>query len=198
MALLRIAIASDLHFERGPRPLFFAEQVDVIVLAGDIAVGKQAADVAIEMAELYPETHVVWVAGNHESYDRDIDDLLELHQDICWEHPRVHFLENSAASIRGITFVGCTLWTDFSIYGDPERAMATADRLTDFSVIKRDFDRRFRPQDAAARFRTSYCYLEPACAVDLRPQSLQQRLDARAHTAGQQPVGVPHRAATAV
>lgn len=161
---LRIAIASDLHFERGSQPLFFPD-VDVIVLAGDIGTGKLAADVAIEHTELYPEAHVVWVAGNHEAYGRNLDDEIERYQRMSAEHMRVHYLEDSAVSIRGITFVGCTLWTDFSLYGDPERAMVTAERLTDFSVIEHGFDKPFRPRDAAARFRDSYRYLEKALAA---------------------------------
>jgi len=55
---MKIAIASDLHLEfplvDRARALAFSDEVDVIVLAGDIEIGMNTADVALELSIMYP------------------------------------------------------------------------------------------------------------------------------------------------
>lgn len=161
---MRVCIASDLHLEfpganRGS--MQFPEEVDVIVLAGDIAIGETTAKEAIALAGRYPSAEIVWVAGNHEVYRRNINVEIDRFRSICKDHRRVHFLENESARIGDFTFLGCTLWTDFTLLGEPERAIAIADRgITDFAIISTEDDRRFTPQDAIRRFQDSRDFLE--------------------------------------
>jgi Icc-related predicted phosphoesterase len=161
---MKVYVASDLHFEfpgADRRAMQFPEDADVIVLAGDIAVGANAAKEAIALAARYPSAHVVWVAGNHEFYRRNIDDTLEMFQHLCKDHPRVHYLENESVQIGDFLFLGCTLWTDFTLLGEPPRAIAIADRsITDFAIISTEYDRRFTPQDAIQRFQESRGFLD--------------------------------------
>jgi hypothetical protein len=82
-------------------------------------------------------------------------------QRLCKDHPRVHFLENESVRIGDFTYLGCTLWTDFTLLGEPGRAIAIAARgITDFTIISTEDDRRFTPQDAIRRFHESRDFLD--------------------------------------
>ncbi len=166
-----IAFGSDLHLrragiQRSSKALGFPESADVIVLAGDIADGMHTAMIAFELADRHPTAHIIWVAGNHEFYNTVIDDQLQRFREACNDHDRVHFLENDSVEILGVTFLGCTLWTDFSILGEPELAMDAAGRcISDFSFITTRPTVTFIPMDAASRFKQSYAYLDEALAA---------------------------------
>ncbi|MDX9875520.1 MAG: metallophosphoesterase [Spongiibacteraceae bacterium] len=140
--------------------------VDVIVLAGDIHVGDRAAREAVALSERFPCADIVWIAGNHEFYRRDIDDQLKAYRSVSADHPRVHFLEDESVEIRGVTFLGCVLWTDFSLLGEPDRSIALADRvINDFYLIKTAQGRQLTAQDAELRFQTSRSFLEEALSM---------------------------------
>ena len=96
----------------------------------------------------FPEQHVVYVLGNHEFYHQSIPELTErLKRETDGKH--IHLLENDAIEIEGFTFLGCTLWTDFRIWHDPEAAMLAANRgMSDFTVIEvASQNRVLDPQD---------------------------------------------------
>lgn len=51
----------------------------------------------------------------------------------------VHLLEDSVVDIEDIRFHGCTLWTDFSVFGDPvEYGIICQSSMNDYKMIKRD------------------------------------------------------------
>jgi Icc-related predicted phosphoesterase len=160
---MRIAFASDLHLEfpnTDPRALAFPTDVDVIVLAGDIHVGDKVADLALALADRYPRAHIVWVAGNHEFYRRNIDRQTVDYWRSCTTHGRVHFLENGSVEIKGYTFLGCTLWTDFSLFGRSKKCRRAAESISDFGLIRTEDDRPLEPADAAKRLTESRQFLE--------------------------------------
>lgn len=163
---MRITPASDLHLEFGnsdrKRALDFHADTDVLVLAGDIDSGSNTAEIAVTLANEHPSMHVVVIIGNHECYERNIDTVIESCRSLCDQHPRVHFLENDAVDIGAFRFIGCTLWTDFSITGEQERAMNVAGRaITDFrQMIQTREGEWFTPQHAVERFAQSRRYLE--------------------------------------
>lgn len=168
---IAIAFGSDLHLrgssaERRRKALNFPKEADVIVLAGDIAEGMQAPLVALELADAYPCAHVVWIAGNHENYYANIDQQIERFRQFCDGHERMHFLENDCVEIFGIKFIGCTLWSDFSILGEPESSMALASqRINDFVCIESAGGFTFTPKDCAARFLESFTFLDEELAI---------------------------------
>lgn len=163
---IAIAVASDLHLapfktDRRIRALNFPPEVDVVILAGDIAVGMQSVNEAIELAERYPASDVILIAGNHEFYNHDIDRQIEGYRESCADHDRVHFLENESVELFGLTFLGCTLWSDFSILGEPELAMNQAKRLiNDFRYIETGAGKLITPEYIAAKFQESYQFLD--------------------------------------
>jgi len=111
---MRIRVLSDLHLEF--RPLELSEvPADVVVLAGDTAPGPMGVRWA---RERFPRTPVVYVAGNHEAYGHSLPSLYELLRREA-AGSTVHVLEEEAVELDGVEFLGCTLWTDQALFGDP-------------------------------------------------------------------------------
>lgn len=129
---MKLHILSDLHleFESFTPP---KTEADIVVLAGDIHVGKKGIDWA---RANFPDKPVLYILGNHEYYGRafpkHINDLKQL-----VKGSNIHILENDRISIDGITFLGCTLWTDFQLLGNPEIAGYQATQMmTDYRKIR--------------------------------------------------------------
>jgi DNA repair exonuclease SbcCD nuclease subunit len=139
---MKLFVLSDLHNEF--RRLYAAEahahawsQADVIVLAGDIDVGVRGIEWG---RQAFADKPIVYVAGNHEFYtgywDRTLADMRQAGQ----EHG-VHFLEDTAVEIAGVRFLGCSLWTDFDLFGegDRQRCMrSTQAVMADYNEITND------------------------------------------------------------
>ena len=70
---MKIRIFSDLHlefFDFNPAEV----SADVVVLAGDIQNGHYGLGWA---RKTFPDTAIVYVMGNHEFYDADLDAVLD-------------------------------------------------------------------------------------------------------------------------
>lgn len=140
--MVKLLILSDLHNEaRSSSPMLKVERIeteaDVVVLAGDIHEGVQAPMWA---RQAFPDKEIVLVAGNHEFYGRYWNRNLRKIREKSAELG-IHFLENEAVELFGIRFLGCTLWTDYCLYGKERRreSMNAAHTLmTDFRLIKLD------------------------------------------------------------
>lgn len=105
---MRIRIYSDLHLEREP----FSPQggdADLVVLAGDIANGAAG----IEWARGTFTAPVLYLAGNHEYYDGEFDSVQAAMRSAAGGP--VELLDCSGTVIDGVRFLGCTLWTDYSL-----------------------------------------------------------------------------------
>jgi Icc-related predicted phosphoesterase len=136
---LRIRVLSDLHWEflQGREEAFAMPAVpaDVVVLAGDIHVGSEGL---LWARQAFPDTEIVYVAGNHEFYDRVWDRVLPELRRVA-KQLGVHFLDGDEVAISGVRFLGATLWTDFDLFGPLARgiAMREAGRyITDFRLIE--------------------------------------------------------------
>lgn len=123
---MKIALGSDLHLEFGPITLNNDEAADVLILAGDICVAAHFRDrgptytkhLAQEYRKFFDHVtkefpHVVYILGNHESYQGDVAhsyNLLKEHLD----YANLHILEKETWTHQGHTFIGGTLWTDMN------------------------------------------------------------------------------------
>ena len=117
---MNIYTLSDLHLEFSafkPDP-DAAKAADVVVLAGDIHLGVNGITWA---RKTFPNTPVVYVAGNHEFYGHHWDRLPDLLRQEAHAMD-VHFLENDCVTIDGVKFLGATLWTDFEYHGLSRRS----------------------------------------------------------------------------
>jgi predicted phosphodiesterase len=129
---MKLHILSDVHLEFGylPPPQVDA---DVTVLAGDIGLGLMGAEWALELARERP---VVYVCGNHEYYRQPPVPLVQEALREAFAGTGVRYLENHAAIIDGVRFLGATLWTDFRMLGRRDEGMESARRLmSDYQVI---------------------------------------------------------------
>lgn len=160
---LKLLVLSDLHLEH--RNGFVAptdSEADVIVLAGDIHVGA----FGIEWARAtFPNQEIVYVAGNHEFYGHRWDDLIGKMRSEGLKNG-VHFLEDSEVTLHGFRFLGSTMWTDFKLYGEENKAMAmlmAKQQINDYRVIAKDGEGiAIAPMDTLKRHEKSYQWMKGA------------------------------------
>jgi len=140
---LRIKVYSDLHLERAP----FApppDDADLVVLAGDIANGAAG----IEWAKGVFRTSVLYLAGNHEYYDGEFEPVQSAMRAAAGG--AVELLDCTRAVLGGVRFLGCTLWTDYSLAPASERpdVIEASRKLNpDYQKIRYGA-REFAPEDA--------------------------------------------------
>ena len=172
---MKIQILSDLHLEFGP---FDPPDVgaDVVILAGDTDVKGRGITWARSHFKL---AQVLYVSGNHEYYGEVLPEHTEKLRELCCG-TNVHFLEREAVMIDGITFLGCTLWSDFALGGNSVLAQLTASTdMNDFRVI---------------RVSPSYRKLQPQDVVKIHIQSREWLRQELAHRIGERIVVVTHHA----
>jgi Icc-related predicted phosphoesterase len=137
--------------------------VDLVILAGDIHKGLRGVIYAEEV-NAYLGAPVVMVAGNHEYYYHDIEQLLPaLRKANAKTGGQVQFLENAVASfeIRGrrLHVVAATLWTDYALNGDIQAGMMVAmQRMNDHRFIHLG-GTAFTPIQAARMHKESAAWL---------------------------------------
>jgi predicted phosphodiesterase len=152
---MRIRVLSDLHLEAAPFEPPPAD-ADLVVLAGDIHNGPAG----IDWAEGRFDAPVIYVAGNHEPYDGEFH-ATQAALRAAAGRTGVRLLDCGEAAIDGIRFLGCTLWTDFALYGEAGRQLALEKYggwLVDFRAIGWD-DRRFAVDDSVALHRAHRAWL---------------------------------------
>ncbi len=110
---MRIRVLSDLHVDFGTVTLPRVE-ADITVLAGDIRPGKSALT---WIRNNFPEQPFIYVLGNHEFYGSAIPKLIDDFRKMT-SGTNIHVFENDQLEFGGVRFLGCTLWTDFSLFGD--------------------------------------------------------------------------------
>jgi hypothetical protein len=115
----------------GDKPTFPAllkPVAPVLVLAGDIGQPQQRSyhDLLYHCSRNW--TDVIVVAGNHELYGGVADKRLAACRSVASEFGNVHFLERDRVVCKGVTFLGCTLWTH----------NAPQDGLNDYRKIRLD------------------------------------------------------------
>lgn len=131
---MKIQIISDLHQEFGSAELSF-EHSDVVVLAGDINLGTKGVE---WIKTKISDKPVIYVLGNHEYYKGSYPKTLQKIKDAA-ENSGIFVLEDSFIDIDGIRFHGATLWTDFSLFGNPvQYGMLCQSKMSDYIKIRRD------------------------------------------------------------
>jgi len=154
---MKLHILSDVHVEFEP---YDAPETnaDIVVLAGDIHVGRNGFDWARKQ---FPNKLVLYVLGNHEYYGKALPEFTDTLRELA-EGTNVHILEQDSLTLDGITFLGCTLWTDFELFGDARIAgYEAAQKMTDYKRIRVSPNyRRLRSDDTAAIYHLSRRWLE--------------------------------------
>jgi predicted phosphodiesterase len=166
---MRLHVLADLHLEFG-RVEMPPTTADVVVLAGDIHVGRNGRRWA---RSHLAEKPVIYVLGNHEFYQHSLPKLTETLKRET-DGSQIHVLENNSVEINGFTFLGCTLWTDFQLSGDPETAMRTAESImSDYAIIQHSLGNRvLRAVDTAQLHAKSVSWLGDELARGNRSRTI--------------------------
>lgn len=141
---MRILVSSDWHLDywsEEPRVLGIVphlDGLDALILAGDLA------DNPLQSWPLYlgwlgrhiDPAKVCILPGNHDYYCHHLTGDDELKGVV--EAAGMTFAQKRAPEFGNTRFLCCTLWTDFALFGTPERSMAEARWMEDFELIQRD------------------------------------------------------------
>ncbi len=111
---MKIHIISDLHREFGYNDINL-NLADVLILAGDTDLGVKGISWLKSLSLNIP---IIYVLGNHEYYKGAYPKTLYKIKDAA-SNSNIHVLENESLEINHVCFHGCTLWTDFSLKGNP-------------------------------------------------------------------------------
>lgn len=155
---MKIKVVSDLHLEFSDVDIPNDDNIDVLILSGDILVARDLHDhpepidplvplgskqtAAVRYREFLQRCsarfpHVIYIAGNHEFYHGRFHATIDWLREECVKYPNIHYLEQDTVVIDDVVFVGGTLWTDMN-KGDPLTQHAIRDIMSDFRVIKND------------------------------------------------------------
>lgn len=154
---MKLHILSDLHleFSKFEPP---ATGADIIILAGDIGKGSDGVYWA---REAFPDKEVVYVPGNHEFYGYRRPEALAMMRDAA-QKVGVHLLDEDDLVIGNMRFIGCTLWTDFLLFGEVKKSTAMIGGqlyLNDFRVIREGSVERFTPARSIELHKRSLMWL---------------------------------------
>ena len=157
---MKVSIMSDLHLEFAG--LSDLPGGDVLILAGDILTirhlrsNKTDADSRSRrkcfekffLEEVSKYGRSLYVAGNHEPYSANIDEMDDILREFLADcAPNTRLLANETEVIDGIAFLGTPLWATCGV-GNPVLEMAIGGGMNDFRLIRTN---RPAPEGAAIR-----------------------------------------------
>lgn len=162
---MRLWIMSDLHLEATrnwdlppppQRPDF-----DAMIIAGDLITRAERG--VKWLRERVKDQPVIYVIGNHESYGTDWNVTIEKARTFA-AGSNIHVLQNDTLIIDDVTFVGGTLWTDFTLFGDVRSSMDfVGNAMNDYCKIRKgNYEYRLRPQDTLKANRTTREFIASA------------------------------------
>jgi predicted phosphodiesterase len=162
MGKMKINLLSDLHLDLTNTYKPENSDADVIVLAGDIADGANGILLA---REAWPEQEIVYVPGNHEFYRHDRVLMLDEMRKVAKRHG-VYLLDGQSHDrlffFSGHVILGCTLWTDFCLYGESQKRNALNRgymSLNDFYRIKEN-GQAFTPERSTELHQKAVAWLK--------------------------------------
>ena len=164
---LKIQIVSDLHLDINKKfnssSILNDESKDILILAGDIC-GHLSFQRNIDLLRTALDVwsnhfkYIVYVFGNHEYYDGNIDDFNQYKNNIEQGYTNVHILEQNHLIIDNICIIGTTMWSNFDNFS-PVIMNACQRRMNDFHIVKYK-NRLFTPNDAANIYQHSIDYIK--------------------------------------
>ena len=111
---MKLHLLSDLHSEFEDYE-YIETDSDVVVLAGDTNIKERGVAWALDTIKEKP---IVYIMGNHEYYGSAYPKLANSLKEKC-KGTNLHLLENGSFTYQNVNILGCTLWTDFELFGDP-------------------------------------------------------------------------------
>jgi predicted phosphodiesterase len=178
---MKIAVASDIHLEFGDLDIVNTDNVEVLILSGDICVAadldmrdrrqtemgfaryrsERFHDFFERCAANFP--HVIYIMGNHEYYHSDFATALTDVRRKLSHLSNLYILEREIKVIDDVTFIGGTLWTDMN-NSDALTLYHMRTMMNDFRVIQNSaVPVHFRTQEG--EFKTRVAKFSPEDAV---------------------------------
>lgn len=158
---------SDLHLDTGEYAFPDMNNIDIVVVAGDLAdfssqwnLFSQSNKTYFDILKSLP-VPVVFVPGNHDFFSNDSSWTIPkiVHQYKEWtKHSNVHVLFNESIYLKGIHFIGLYLATDF--HEASPILMQAALNQKDFSKIYVQDNVLLTPQDYFKMYRHACQFLE--------------------------------------
>lgn len=177
---MRLWVWSDLHLEaqKAMMPSAAPAGADAIVCAGDLCAAADLARIARRVIERY-RLPMVCVPGNHEFFTPAAGGVAGVEEcraaiaraaEASMDWPaRLYVLDDAAAVIGGVRFVGGTLWTDFALGAEPgDMPWRMNDALAmapDFARIFMEAGKRISPQDMLRMHAATRRFIEGELAV---------------------------------
>jgi len=159
---MKIRILSDLHNEFS---VFEPTQIkaDMVVMTGDIDLDSKGAYWALEKFKNIP---IIYIAGNHEYYGKRLPEVNNELLEISRTNSNFFFLENKTIILDGIKLLGCTLWSDFMLFGQENFYLScesAEQSISDFFRIQLGaphYYRKLRATDVIRMHKQSVLFLE--------------------------------------
>jgi len=156
-----------LHYEfvrdgvPGSEALALAQNVDLLVLAGDIHARTQILGLYGQCA-----VPVLYVHGNHELYSSEYFNLQhQLRTNLAGTS--INFLERDEFIMHDVRFLGCSLWTDYNLRPKWRTvAMREAEvGVNDHRYIRYGKSHAFAPRDAVTEHEKCRRWLETRLSI---------------------------------
>lgn len=175
---MRISLFSDTHHNFGhssewPYPL---PDHDVLILAGDISEYVDSPANLTEVLAHYrsrTDHPILYLPGNHEFYRHDYHQVLDqIRRDT--DRFNIEFLNCRSVCYGNVAFHGCTLWSDFTLFGSEQANLYgfyAEQSITDFRAIGYE-GRHFRRSDCASLHRQERSWLEKSLASSKAPYNV--------------------------
>lgn len=186
---MKIGVCSDLHLEFADLFIKNEDNVDVLILSGDILVERDLDMRDRRQEELgfararsmrwhnffdrvcFQFPHVIYIMGNHEHYHGDFKYTYnELKRKLA-HHTNLHVLEKEVLKIDDVTFIGGTLWTDMN-KEDPITLHAMKRMMNDFRCVANS-NREVHFRDQEGKFHTRDAVFCPEDAVEDHKKMLE-------------------------
>jgi Icc-related predicted phosphoesterase len=123
--MTKLWIFSDTHYEMGNSDPPSAPAHDVCIVAGDLNHLQWSIDM-LKRGELGNGNPTLYVPGNHDYYRADCMETEEQMAKKRVEQSNVFLCNPGEYHFNGIRFLGCTLWTDYKLYGNQMASMGHA------------------------------------------------------------------------
>lgn len=158
---MKFQVFSDLHFEAQWVFDIPETEAEIIILAGDINEGLGGVEWAIRQSKLLNKP-VLYVFGNHEHYRNSFPGLMTQAKMMALGTD-VHILERNKFIQGNTRFLGCTLWSDFNLYG-AERADECREfarlSMPDYLIVSKQNGELLQPEDTLWVFEQSIQWLQ--------------------------------------
>jgi predicted phosphodiesterase len=133
---MKIGLVSDVHLEFGDLDLPNKENVDTLILGGDICVAAKLPQFLSFFERVSAEfPNVIYIMGNHEHYKGNFDQTEGILRAGLQKFSNVHLLEKQSKKIDDVVFMGGTLWTDFNKF-DSLSMWHCRQAMNDYHIIR--------------------------------------------------------------